>query len=105
MSKRIAVVTGAAKGIGLATSQALMAAGHVVVMLDRVPIDLKRLAVTDGQAVAFQADVTDLAMMTRLRAQIKERFGVVSILVNNAGISPKRPDGRSSGILELTVEE
>jgi 3-oxoacyl-[acyl-carrier protein] reductase len=43
--------------------------------------------------------------MTRLHAQIKQRFGTVSILVNNAGISPKRADGLSNGILDLTIEE
>ncbi len=105
MNKKIALVTGAAKGIGLATSQALVAAGRFVVMVDRLPIDLSEASLTDDDALAFQADVTDMAFMTRLQEQIKERLGVVSILVNNAGISPKRPDGRSSGILELTVEE
>ena len=105
MNKKIALVTGAAKGIGLGTSQALIAAGRFVVMVDRVPIDLEQLGITDDQALAFQADVTDMAFMTRLHAQIKERFGAVSILVNNAGISPKRADGLSNGILDLTIEE
>lgn len=105
MNKKIALVTGAAKGIGLATSQALIAAGRFVVMVDRLPIELEQLAIADDQAIAFQADVTDMAFMTRLQEQIKERFGTVSILVNNAGISPKRADGLSSGILELTIGE
>lgn len=105
MNKKIALVTGAAKGIGLATSQALIAAGRFVVMVDRLPIELAHLAIADDQAIAFQADVTDMAFMTRLHEQINERFGTVSILVNNAGISPKRADGLSSGILELTIQE
>jgi 3-oxoacyl-[acyl-carrier protein] reductase len=105
MNKKIALVTGAAKGIGLSTSQALIAAGRFVVMVDRLPIDLEQLGITDDQAIAFQADVTDMAFMTRLHAQIKERFGVVSILVNNAGISPKRADGLSNGILDVTIQE
>ncbi len=105
MNKKIALVTGAAKGIGLGTSQALIAAGRFVVMVDRLPIDLEQMGIADDQAIAFQADVTDMAFMTRLRAQIKERFGTVSILVNNAGISPKRADGLSNGILDLTIQE
>jgi 3-oxoacyl-[acyl-carrier protein] reductase len=105
MNKKIALVTGAAKGIGLATSQALIAAGRFVVMVDRLPIELEQLGIADDQAIAFQADVTDMAFMTRLHEQINERFGTVSILVNNAGISPKRADGLSSGILELTIQE
>jgi 3-oxoacyl-[acyl-carrier protein] reductase len=105
MNKKIALVTGAAKGIGLGTSQALIAAGRFVVMVDRLPIDLEQLSITDDQAVAFQADVTDMAFMTRLQGQIKQRFGTVSILVNNAGISPKRADGLSNGILDVTIQE
>jgi 3-oxoacyl-[acyl-carrier protein] reductase len=105
MNKKIALVTGAAKGIGLSTSQALIAAGRFVVMVDRLPIDLEQLGIADDQAIAFQADVTDMAFMTRLHAQIKERFGKVSILVNNAGISPKRADGLSNGILDVTIQE
>ena len=105
MTKKIALVTGAAKGIGLATSQALIAAGRFVVMIDRQPIELAQLGISDDDALAVQADVTDMAFMTRLREQLKERIGTVSILVNNAGISPKRADGRSSGILELRIEE
>ena len=45
MKQRIALVTGAAKGIGLATSQKLIAAGCQVVMVDRLPIDLGKLGV------------------------------------------------------------
>jgi 3-oxoacyl-[acyl-carrier protein] reductase len=46
-----------------------------------------------------------MAFMTRLQGQIKQRFGTVSILVNNAGISPKRADGLSNGILDVTIQE
>jgi 3-oxoacyl-[acyl-carrier protein] reductase len=105
MNKKIALVTGAAKGIGLGTSQALIAEGRFVVMVDRLPIDLEQLGITDEQAIAFQADVTDMAFMTRLHGQINQRFGTVSILVNNAGISPKRADGLSNGILDVTIQE
>jgi 3-oxoacyl-[acyl-carrier protein] reductase len=105
MNKKIALVTGAAKGIGLSTSQALIASGRFVVMVDRLPIDLEQLGIADDQAIAFQADVTDMAFMTRLHGQITQRFGTVSILVNNAGISPKRADGLSNGILDVTIQE
>jgi 3-oxoacyl-[acyl-carrier protein] reductase len=49
--------------------------------------------------------VSDAAFLLRLKEQIESRLGVVSILVNNAGLSPKRSDGRSSGILEVTLDE
>ena len=105
MKQRIALVTGAAKGIGLATSQKLIAAGCQVVMVDRLPIDLAKLGLSAETALAFAGDVSDAAFLLRLKEQIESRLGVVSILVNNAGISPKRPDGRSSGILEVTLDE
>lgn len=105
MKQRIALVTGAAKGIGLATSKKLIAAGCQVVMVDRLPIDLGKLGLSTENALAFEGDVSDAAFLLRLKEQIESRLGVVSILVNNAGISPKRPDGRCSGILEVTLDE
>lgn len=105
MTQRIALVTGAAKGIGLATSQKLITAGCKVVMVDRLPIDLSKLGISSENALAFSGDVSDAAFLLRLKEQIDARLGTVSILVNNAGISPKRPDGRSSGILEVTLDE
>jgi 3-oxoacyl-[acyl-carrier protein] reductase len=105
MKQRIALVTGAAKGIGLATSQKLIAAGCQVVMVDRLPIDLDKLGLSTENALAFAGDVSDAAFLLRLKEQIESRLGVVSILVNNAGLSPKRSDGRSSGILEVTLDE
>lgn len=105
MTQRIALVTGAAKGIGLATSQKLIAAGCKVVMVDRLPIELGKLGISSERALAFSGDVSDAAFLSRLKEQIDARLGTVSILVNNAGISPKRPDGRSSSILEVTLDE
>jgi len=105
MTQRIALVTGAAKGIGLATSQKLIAAGCKVVMVHRLPIDLAKLGISAENALAFSGDVSDSAFLSRLKEQIESRLGTVSILINNAGISPKRPDGRSSGILEVTLDE
>lgn len=105
MTQRIALVTGAAKGIGLATTQRLIAAGCKVVMVDRLPIELGKLGISSENALAFSGDVSDAAFLSRLKGQIDARLGTVSILVNNAGISPKRPDGRSSGILEVTLDE
>lgn len=104
---RVALVTGAARGIGLAACRALLAGGHHVVMVDRDPIDAE--AVVDRQylpaATAARADVTDMEGICRIKTRIESGIGPVSILVNNAGISPKRPDGTSRGILDLTDDE
>ncbi len=105
--KRIAVVTGARQGIGLETSKALLQDNHFVVMVDREPFDAVALVGSLHQANVMSQvlDVTDYEGVARLHQTIRDKIGQVSVLVNNAGISPKQPDGRSSGILQLDPKE
>jgi len=106
VSPRVAVVTGAARGIGLAAAAALLEAGHRVALLDRdidgVPAALP--ARVRERAVAIRADVTDKAAVRAALESLAGRWGAAEILVNNAGVSPKI-DGRSAGILEVTDAE
>lgn len=106
-NKRIAVVTGARQGIGLETSKALLQDGHFVVMIDRQPFDAAALVGSDHAAstLSQSLDVTDYGAVESLHQMILQKLGKVSVLVNNAGISPKQPDGRSSGILQLDPKE
>jgi 3-oxoacyl-[acyl-carrier protein] reductase len=106
-SRRVALVTGARRGIGLATSRALLAAGNHVVMVDRNAFAPDALISPEhlAQVTAAKADVTDLSSFRALKERVEARLGSVSILVNNAGVSPKRPDGKSAGILELDESE
>ena len=83
----VAVVTGGAGGIGAATSRRLHAEGAAVVVAD-VRAD-RGAAVADplGDRAAFvELDVTDADAWTACLASAEERFGPVSVLVNNAGI-------------------
>ena len=107
IQKRIAVVTGARQGIGLETSKALLNSGHFVVMVDRQPFDGAALVGSDHAAniLAYTLDVTDDSGIASLYQTISTTLGKVSVLVNNAGISPKQPDGKSSGILQLDPKE
>ena len=105
MTRKIALVTGAGKGIGLASAKQLIAGGRFVVLLDSKPIDIEKLGLSERDVLCFRGDVTDMGFMGRVREQTESLHGPVSILVNNAGISPKRADGKSSGILDLTIEE
>jgi len=77
----VAIVTGGASGIGLATARALAAAGAKVAVLD-LAVD----AVADP-LVGFEADVSDRSSVQRAVAAVGERLGRIDIVVNNAGIS------------------
>lgn len=76
----IAVVTGAARGIGRAITEALLANGYTVAAVDINPI-----AYQHAQLHAYQADLTHQATVKALFTQIAEAHGGVDVLVNNAG--------------------
>jgi glucose 1-dehydrogenase len=92
---RVAIVTGAATGIGSAIAVAFAAEGASVV-IDYVgtsaPTEIvKRIEDAKGKAIAVAADVSDPAQVQNLIAQTVARFGRLDILVNNAGIEFKHP--------------
>ncbi|MCY1054821.1 glucose 1-dehydrogenase [Nannocystis sp. SCPEA4] len=88
---KVAIVTGASKGIGAAIASALAGAGAAVIVnyagdkagAERVVADIAR---TDGKAFAVQADVSKAADVKRLFAEAKRQFGRLDVLVNNAGV-------------------
>jgi 3-oxoacyl-[acyl-carrier protein] reductase len=92
LENRIALVTGASRGIGKAIALALAGAGcHVVANYERNEAAAKEVARTirklGRDCAALQADVSNQKEVERLVAQTESRFGQVDILVNNAGIS------------------
>jgi len=104
---RTALVTGAARGIGLATAEALLEAGHRVAMVDK-DADTVRLAASKLPSDRVLAIVQDLAHPDaggNLDRAVRKRWDPVTILVNNAGIPSPRRNGRTAGLLEMTVEE
>ncbi|HWD69567.1 MAG TPA: 3-oxoacyl-ACP reductase [Solirubrobacteraceae bacterium] len=84
LQDKVAVITGAAGGIGLATAQLFEAEGaHVV------GVDLKQHSIGE---LALQVDITDEQAVKDMYQQARERFGTIDILFNNAGISPTDDD-------------
>ena len=91
LANKIAVVTGASKGIGAAIARQFAAEGATVVVnyatscadADRVVADI---AAAGGQAVALGANVGVESDVRKLFQAVKERFGRVDLLVNNAGV-------------------
>lgn len=91
MTNRIAVVTGAGAGIGLAVAERLGAAGLRVVLVDRDPEALARHASAAWIAERLALDVADAAAVAAGFDGIGERHGPVGVLVNNAGIAALHP--------------
>lgn len=82
----VAVVTGAAGGIGLAAAKRFLAAGMRVCLLDNADTVLSVASSLDGDATGFVIDVGDRAAVEALAGEIADRFGPISVLMNNAGI-------------------
>jgi len=90
---RVAIVTGASRGIGRAIALALARQGARVVTAargDHATAVAGEIAAAGGQAVAASVDVTDAASVAAMVAETLERFGRVDVLVNNAGITRDR---------------
>jgi gluconate 5-dehydrogenase len=95
LSGRVALVTGAARGLGLAIAGGLVRAGALVVLNGRDTAALERArreVDPDGSRTDVQAfDVTDRAAVREGVAAIEARHGAIDVLVNNAGIQRRHP--------------
>ena len=104
---RVALVTGASAGIGLAVSRQLVAAGARVAMVARTRATLEAAAASLGgadRAAAYPLDVGDLAALERLPAAVVERWGRLDFVVNNAGVHHRGPvEKRSAADLAAMV--
>ena len=92
-TRQVAIVTGAARGIGAAIALRLGRDGYAVVVnyagsADEAATVVDTICEAGGQAVAVQADVSDPAAVRRLFDAAVAQYGGVDVLVNNAGIMP-----------------
>ena len=100
LSGRVAIVTGASSGLGVAFAGALAEAGASVVLAGRRAGRLADVAASieasGGQAVGVTADVADPESCTALASAAVDRFGRLDILVNNAGVGTAYPASRET---------
>ncbi|MCW5659612.1 MAG: SDR family oxidoreductase [Burkholderiaceae bacterium] len=95
LSGKVIVVTGGSRGLGAATGRVLGMAGAQIVLadveLDRARDHAAALAQLDIDAIALPLDVGDEQQVRQLMAAVRERFGRLDALVNNAGIDRTAP--------------
>jgi NAD(P)-dependent dehydrogenase (short-subunit alcohol dehydrogenase family) len=100
--KKVALVTGAARGIGLAAATRFAEDGWRVAMLDILGDTLRAAAKMLDRAdetLALEADVSDPAAVQAAVEQARQKFGRIDALVNNAGVAVFKP------MLDVTLEE
>lgn len=92
MTEKVALITGAARGIGLATAKNLLDAGWLVALLDRDGDELTKAMANLGQAASgFVYDVSDPEAVITAMEDVQKRFGRLDALVNNAGVADFGP--------------
>lgn len=114
IENKVAIVTGAARGIGRATAVALASAGAKAVVLADVRSELSEesaalVRAKGAEALALETDVTRLEDLQRLISETERRFGGLHILHNNAGIGeggtdwPEVSAERSAAIVDVNL--
>ena len=100
LAGRVALITGGGTGIGLEIARCMATAGATVIITGRREAVLQEAAAEIGEGAHFVVnDITDLAGLDGLVAQVEAEHGPLDILVNNAGINLKKP------ALEVTDED
>jgi NAD(P)-dependent dehydrogenase (short-subunit alcohol dehydrogenase family) len=86
-TQRLALVTGASRGIGRQIALGLIDAGHAVIAVSRTSFDTTGLSPTQKSSIiSINGDVSDHLFIERLEQQISKEHGTVQILVNAAGV-------------------
>ena len=99
LSQKVAIVTGATQGIGLACAQRLIAEGAKVMLVDIKPEGAQAAEALGDAARFYTADVSQKADVDALVAETMAVFGHIDILINNAGVTHK------ADFLDLTEDD
>ncbi|TDR73543.1 3-oxoacyl-ACP reductase FabG [Paludibacterium purpuratum] len=110
---KVSIITGAASGIGKATAEKFVKEGSIVAVCD-VNIEAAQavaneLLAAGGQAAAYRVNVTDKAEIASMVADVKQRFGRIDVLVNNAGIVKdaqliKMTDDQFDAVIDINLK-
>lgn len=87
LKDKVAVITGTSKGIGLATARRFLDEGAIVVATARNPVSVPLVGEHHPNLVAARCDVANPEHIDELAAFIRDRFGGLDILINNAGVT------------------
>ena len=103
LAQRVALITGASKGLGRAMALALSGAGARIALVsrDRAKLESVQREIADGggSAQVFAADVRDEASVAKLESDVSASLGKVQILINNAGINIRK------NLIDFSLEE
>ncbi|TFU03170.1 SDR family NAD(P)-dependent oxidoreductase [Polymorphobacter arshaanensis] len=103
LTGRVALVTGASSGLGLRFAHVLAACGAKVALtgrrVDRLDAAVAEITAAGGTAAAFALDVTDADALVGVVAAVEAKFGLIDILINNAGI----PDAQRAHKMPLDL--
>ncbi len=102
--KKVAIVTGASRGLGHATSEALARMGYKVIMAMRNPekaqADINKLKMKDLDVTAMKLDVANEKSIENFVNEFKREVGALNVLVNNAGIFIDDEDGGNDDVFK-----
>jgi NAD(P)-dependent dehydrogenase (short-subunit alcohol dehydrogenase family) len=103
LANRVAVITGASRGLGKAMALALAAEGARIALVARDPEQLNataaEISASGAEARVFRADVADEQQVATLEREVISAMGGADILINNAGINVRKP------LVDFTLEE
>jgi len=85
--KKLAIVTGAARGIGLATAELFEKNGYKVALVDKDNDELIKLRIDNNNQKSFSYDISDINQLSSMFSDILNWYGRIDVLVNNAGVA------------------